>query len=590
MNTFLVGHRGVGKTSLLRRISKQFPELNCFDLDEEVIKRSHKSIDEIFNSLGESHFRKLEKEVFAEIVKDNKGAWVALGAGFDGILPRPSRVIWVKRSSDDFGRVFFNRPRLSPQSTSPLLEYHERRGAREQRFRELADEVYLMPEGPMRNSPEEFQVLKLQSFEAKGLVTAIPETDEGKFRKQIELLKSYCPEAIEVRDDLLTPRQREMVLEIVPENQILWSLRDPAVKLWPNKIQKVDWALEIGREFPEDIAILSIHQREHDLCEFLKSLPIKTKAHLKLAIEINSFEELRMAHEWRMEAPHLRSFLPRSKDGRWKWYRQLFGRSQQISFWRLDQGSALDQPTLFEWLESYSRSDQFSAVLGDPVDHSWTPREQSLFFRQYKIPVVKIKMARSEFTDSNLSYLRSMGLRYAAVTAPLKDLAAQLKGTSTPAVERFHAANTLLWNDEWIKHNTDYDGLKALLEGNSLENVYVWGGGGTQQVLKSILPSATYFKARTGEVENGKVPLNLSPKLLVWASSETDLNKVNWPPESWRPETVVDLNYFSHSLGAEYAMRVGANYLSGDKMFFAQAQGQREFWKKHLTENEIVGE
>ncbi len=73
---------------------------------------------------------------------------------------------------------------------------------------------------------------------------------------------------------------------------------------------------------------------------------------------------------------------------------------------------------------------------------------------------------------------------------------------------------------------------------------------------------------------------NDSPKVVVWAVGRK--RHKNFPPDSWRPDTVVDLNYSDDSPGKEYAVKIGAKYVSGEIMFKAQAQQQREFWTKQF--------
>jgi shikimate 5-dehydrogenase len=50
------------------------------------------------------------------------------------------------------------------------------------------------------------------------------------------------------------------------------------------------------------------------------------------------------------------------------------------------------------------------------------------------------------------------------------------------------------------------------------------------------------------------------------------------PPKQWKPSILVDLNYTEDSPGREYALQVGAEYVSGLRMFQVQAEKQREFW------------
>lgn len=73
----LIGPMGVGKSSVGRKLAKLL-ETTFVDTDS-VIARENRPIPEIFATLGEAHFRELEREVVARSVAD--GGVVALGGG-----------------------------------------------------------------------------------------------------------------------------------------------------------------------------------------------------------------------------------------------------------------------------------------------------------------------------------------------------------------------------------------------------------------------------------------------------------------------------------------------------------------------------
>ena len=78
-NIVLIGMPGCGKSTIGRiladKLNKKF-----VDLDEVIVKRAGMSIPEIFSLHGENGFRKLEKEVVADICKE-KGQVIATGGG-----------------------------------------------------------------------------------------------------------------------------------------------------------------------------------------------------------------------------------------------------------------------------------------------------------------------------------------------------------------------------------------------------------------------------------------------------------------------------------------------------------------------------
>ena len=142
----LIGHRGVGKSSLLKRLESYGAQ--TFDLDDEIAKSQGKTVSEIFSSFGEKEFRKLESEIFQQISTQHNTSdvFISVGAGFEGPWPTGVQKIWVRRKTDGQGRIFLNRPRLNPDLT-PLEEFKLRQEQRDVRFQAWADQHYFLPEG-----------------------------------------------------------------------------------------------------------------------------------------------------------------------------------------------------------------------------------------------------------------------------------------------------------------------------------------------------------------------------------------------------------------------------------------------------------
>ncbi|MFY7879877.1 MAG: shikimate kinase [Lacibacter sp.] len=70
MRYFLVGFMGSGKSYWNKRWSEAF-QLKSFDLDEEIEKQQGKSIPQIFQDHGEGGFRKIEREVLTQLLKQD---------------------------------------------------------------------------------------------------------------------------------------------------------------------------------------------------------------------------------------------------------------------------------------------------------------------------------------------------------------------------------------------------------------------------------------------------------------------------------------------------------------------------------------
>lgn len=602
MITVIIGHRGTGKSSLAKRIQMYLRSeaAEFVDLDEEIEKKLGRSISVLFQDHGEAYFREVEQQVFLEVLQTHhQEMYLVVGAGFPvASIPSHCHVLWVRRNTDLEGRIFLDRPRLNPE-ISPIDEYKKRAFERQPNYQERADEVYLMPEGSFENRHQAMAIEKMilthQLKDIGGILTVMPDMLNQDQRWQSFKSRYHnCGETLfELRDDLLSIEQVKRIIEELPNGQFIYSFRkvnEPSSRWADHQLletlaqcQWIDWAWELGSpeeillHIPKEKIVLSLH----DVASFEDwSKYSEQVAQMKYAPEVSTYSDLWRWHCWQKSAPSKRSFLPRSSNGRWYWYRLLQKGQQKINFWREGSGSAGDQPSLWQWLMMPESGSSFAAVLGDPVHHSYTPLEHSDYFHKKNVPVFTIEIHREEW-DEALPILRNLGLSYAAVTSPHKEKAALLCQHST-----LKAVNTLYWQAQtqtWHGTSTDDEGFLALIEGVGMiaplqRDIYVWGGGGTLEMIQRALPHATYFSSRTGQCRDILNTDIKNPKILIWAAPRT--SETQFPPTDWKPTMVFDLNYKEDSMGREYAQKCGANYESGLTMFVSQAQGQRHFWNQ----------
>ncbi len=639
----LVGHRGVGKSSLLKRMKAYDPSAHCWDLDEEIEKLCGKNLSHIFESEGEAAFRKIERKVLNQWLqshqhKATRNHYMALGAGFEGdgfqkdgsqsailsdfekAIPPELVVIWVRRTTDSLGRTLMNRPPLPPkgEKTSEYKEFLKRFKKREQRYAQWAHDEITLIEGldfpnpwesmifnpsPSSQTPQTPPSLSSKPSPHKvtphGQITLFPQHMASYhflhlFVKKYEAFFSH----FELRNDLLCPQQIQWARELIPAEKLILSHRtthNTNQNDNQNTMEmKIDWALELG-EPKVPCHVISLHKREKygggsvkDCCQQLEKY-FKfngSSKHLKLAISIENFEELWEAHQWWKKHPENRSFLPRSQSGRWSWYRMRQKPYMKFNFVRLgDSSSCKDQPLLLDWLRGLDNFKNFAAVLGQPVESSHTPIEHDEYFRKENIPVLRISMEEKEL-DPGLSILKDLGLICAAVTSPLKKSALHFCDQLSSVAQESQSVNTLFFDEKDKKivgHNTDIDGLKCLFT-HVKSFAIVWGGGGTRRsmalALKALGKKASFYSARTGK------PL----------SSEQTASKMPFEPISsliWAvgrnrhkkwpshsPHKVIDLNYTQDSPGLEFAHSHKIPYISGQSMFKAQAKEQRAFWSQ----------
>ena len=80
MKIVLVGYMGSGK-SIIGELLSEKSSLEFIDLDSEIEKVEKKSIKLIFAQKGEVYFRKLEHQVFNQLMQSNQNVIISTGGG-----------------------------------------------------------------------------------------------------------------------------------------------------------------------------------------------------------------------------------------------------------------------------------------------------------------------------------------------------------------------------------------------------------------------------------------------------------------------------------------------------------------------------
>jgi len=134
------------------------------------------------------------------------------------------------------------------------------------------------------------------------------------------------------------------------------------------------------------------------------------------------------------------------------------------------------------------------AVLGDPVEHSLSPRIHSAFGEQLGLAVDYRRIrTRPEDVPDRLKTLADEGALGVNLTVPLKSVGIRLCQRLDGPARRARAVNTLHWQDGgWSGHNTDGPGLMMDLERLRVpvkgRRILVLGAGGaTAGILGPLL-------------------------------------------------------------------------------------------------------
>lgn len=129
----LLGYMGCGKSTIANRLSKS-TNIPCLDLDNCIEEHTNLSINDIFEKHGEIYFRKIEREVFIELLNSPGDLIIGLGGGTpcyannDELLNGENRIsIYLKGSVETlFNRLVENkskRPIIANKDDDEMKEF-----------------------------------------------------------------------------------------------------------------------------------------------------------------------------------------------------------------------------------------------------------------------------------------------------------------------------------------------------------------------------------------------------------------------------------------------------------------------------------
>jgi len=129
----LLGYMGSGKSTIAHLLSEK-TQIEALDLDKIIEERAGMSIKNIFEQKGEVFFRKLENQIFKELISSEKEMILSLGGGTpcyannhellndDGVVS-----FYLKASIETlYSRLLSvrdNRPLIAEQEEDEMKEY-----------------------------------------------------------------------------------------------------------------------------------------------------------------------------------------------------------------------------------------------------------------------------------------------------------------------------------------------------------------------------------------------------------------------------------------------------------------------------------
>ncbi|WP_075982287.1 shikimate kinase [Bacillus massilinigeriensis] len=125
---YLIGFMGSGKSTVGKALGERW-KLAVYDTDDEIVKKENKSINQIFEQIGEAGFRKLETEMLSSLPISDciimTGGGIILKEENIEIMKENGVVILLEATIDEILK------RLEKDETRPLLKGEKKQNAME---------------------------------------------------------------------------------------------------------------------------------------------------------------------------------------------------------------------------------------------------------------------------------------------------------------------------------------------------------------------------------------------------------------------------------------------------------------------------
>ncbi|HET6275467.1 MAG TPA: hypothetical protein VFE16_05965 [Candidatus Cybelea sp.] len=236
------------------------------------------------------------------------------------------------------------------------------------------------------------------------------------------------------------------------------------------------------------------------------------------------------------------------------------------------------------------------ALIGDPVEHSESPRLHREFLEDAEIDgsYVAIRVARGRGSAA-IARLQADGFIGCNVTYPLKEEARSICGALTEEARQADAVNTIFFGSQIFGTNTDGIGARTAIETLldepiALKRVGVLGYGATARAILAELHDNDAYAFLWGRdvqrlhetcrrFEARPWP-NANPPEIVVSTLPPDAELSDELVAALQlADLVMDANY---GVRATLGERLGREVVPGDAMLEAQARASFDFWIAHL--------
>jgi shikimate dehydrogenase len=254
-------------------------------------------------------------------------------------------------------------------------------------------------------------------------------------------------------------------------------------------------------------------------------------------------------------------------------------------------------------------------VIGNPIDHSLSPKLHNYWIKKYKIDAVYEKKLLNNSEIENLIFnIREEKIHGINITVPFKKMVIPFLDELSEEAEISQSVNTIYKKDnKIIGENTDIEGFKLSLEKTELETknkkALILGAGGVvpsiiialkkMQIKKIYLSNRTELKAielkkNFPEIEIIKWGETLDFDIIINATSiglkEEDKININYQQTS-KDKYFYDVIYNPPETNfLKHAKKYGGITKNGKMMFIYQAQKAFFIWHKLVPEvdNETI--
>lgn len=248
------------------------------------------------------------------------------------------------------------------------------------------------------------------------------------------------------------------------------------------------------------------------------------------------------------------------------------------------------------------------AVLGDPVDHSLSPRLHAAALRAAGIEgAYEARRVDTHGLSVAAEELRRGILHGANITMPHKRLAARLSDRLEGTAAVTGSVNTWVYREsDLIGYSTDDDGVRFAIAHAGLPDagpVLVLGAGGAARAaIVALRERPLFVTARRAEAANGVVGLAADARVVPWGTVVEGALVVNATPLGMSsqplPKGVVesaggllDMVYGERMTPAvATAQRLGIPASDGLPMLVGQAAESFRLWTGHATSPTVMME